>query len=120
MSRYGAHELTHEENATPWALFFNHFKNGLIVILIVANLLPAFVGEYVDAAIILAIVVFCAVLGFVEEYRAERALDASMFFAALRAPGRRPDSGPQQVIAVPVASGYDCSQLRNRNLIITY
>ena len=33
-------------------------------------------GEYVDAVIILVIVVFCAVLGFVQEYRASRALDA--------------------------------------------
>ena len=74
--RHGPNQLTHEENASPWALFFNQFKNVLIVILIIATLLSAFVGEYVDAAIILVIVVLCAVLGFVQEYRAERALDA--------------------------------------------
>ena len=76
LSQYGPNELMHEEKASPWALFFNQFKNILIVILIVATLLSAFVGEYVDAAIILVIIVFCAVLGFVQEYRAERALDA--------------------------------------------
>jgi len=76
LSRYGPNELTHEEKASPWTLFFNQFKNILIIILIVATLLSAFVGEYVDAAIILVIIVFCAVLGFVQEYRAERALDA--------------------------------------------
>ena len=48
----------------------------LIVILIVATLLSALVGEYVDAAIIGVIIVFSAVLGFVQEYRAERALQA--------------------------------------------
>jgi len=76
LGQYGPNELMHEEKASPWALFFNQFKNILIVILIVATLLSALVGEYVDAAIILVIIVFCAVLGFVQEYRAERALDA--------------------------------------------
>ena len=81
LGQYGPNELMHEEKASPWALFFNQFKNILIVILIVATLLSAFVGEYIDAAIILVIIIFCAVLGFVQEYRAERALDAlkSMF-----------------------------------------
>jgi len=76
LGQYGPNELTQEEMASPWQLFFNQFKNILVVILIVATALSAFVGEYVDAAIILVIVVFCAVLGFVQEYRAERALDA--------------------------------------------
>lgn len=76
LGQYGSNELTQEEKASPWQLFFNQFKNILVVILIVATVLSAFVGEYVDAAIILVIVVFCAVLGFVQEYRAERALDA--------------------------------------------
>ncbi len=76
LGQYGPNELMQEEKASPWTLFLNQFKNILIVILIVATLLSAFVGEYVDAVIILVIIVFCAVLGFVQEYRAERALDA--------------------------------------------
>ena len=76
LGKYGPNELTHEEKASPWILFFSQFKNILMVILIIATVLSAFVGEYVDAAIILVIVVFCAVLGFFQEYRAERALDA--------------------------------------------
>src|SRR5688572_6278436 len=76
LAQYGANELTHEEKASPWVLFFNQFKNILMIILIVATVLSAFVGEYVDAIIIGVIIVFCAVLGFVQEYRAERALDA--------------------------------------------
>jgi Ca2+-transporting ATPase len=75
LQQHGANELTRQPKASPWALLFNQFKNVLVVILIVANVLSAIVGEYVDAVIILAIVVFCAVLGFVQAYRAERALD---------------------------------------------
>lgn len=76
LAEYGLNELRHEEKASPWVLFFNQFKNYLIVILLVATVLSALVGELLDAALILVIVVFCAVLGFVQEYRAERALDA--------------------------------------------
>ena len=74
--QHGANELAHEERASPLALFFSQFRNTLVVILLAATVLSAFLGEVADAAIILAIVIFCAVLGFVQEYRAGRALDA--------------------------------------------
>jgi Ca2+-transporting ATPase len=76
LARYGPNELSHQEKASSWELFFNQFKNVLVVILIAATVLSALVGEYVDAAIILVIILFCAILGFVQEYRAEKALDA--------------------------------------------
>ena len=72
----GANELVKEERASPIALFFAQFKNTLIVILLVATVLSAALGEIVDAAIIAAIVLFCAVLSFVQEYRADNALNA--------------------------------------------
>ena len=76
LAQHGANELAKEERASPITLFFAQFKNTLIIILLVATILSALLGEIVDAIIISAIVLFCAVLGFVQEYRAERALDA--------------------------------------------
>ncbi|MBI2161309.1 MAG: cation-translocating P-type ATPase [Candidatus Rokubacteria bacterium] len=76
LERYGPNELRKEERAAPWRLFLNQFKNTLIVILLAATVLSALVGEIVDAGIILVIVVFSTVLGFIQEYRAERALEA--------------------------------------------
>src|SRR4030042_373195 len=76
LETYGYNELKKEEGVSPLTLFFNQFKNILILILIIAIVLSALVGEVVDAAIIGVIVVFCAVLGFIQEYRAERALEA--------------------------------------------
>ena len=76
LQEYGYNELKEEKKASPFILFINQFKNTLIVILIVATILSAVIGDLLDAGIILAIVVFCALLGFFQEYRAERALDA--------------------------------------------
>jgi P-type Ca2+ transporter type 2C len=76
LGEYGPNELSTEEKASPWRLFFAQFKNILIAILLVAIGLSALLGELVDAAIIAVIVVFCALLGFIQEFRAERALDA--------------------------------------------
>jgi Ca2+-transporting ATPase len=56
--------------------FYQPVQEHSIVILIVATVLSALIGDLLDAGIILAIVVFCALLGFFQEYRAERALDA--------------------------------------------
>jgi P-type Ca2+ transporter type 2C len=76
LGEYGYNELGEEAKTSPFILFLNQFKNTLIIILIAATVLSALIGDLLDAGIILAIVVFCAVLGFVQEYRAGRALDA--------------------------------------------
>ena len=76
LQTYGYNELKEEAKTSPFVLFINQFKNTLIVILAVATILSAIIGDLLDAGIILAIIVFCALLGFIQEYRAERALEA--------------------------------------------
>jgi Ca2+-transporting ATPase len=76
LEKYGANEMKREDAVSPFTLFVNQFKNVLIIILLIAICLSAAVGEVIDAAIIGVIVVFCAALGFFQEYRAERALEA--------------------------------------------
>ena len=73
---YGYNELKKEEKVSPFVVFLNQFKNILIIILLVATLLSALVGEIFDALLILGIIIFCAVLGFVQEYKAEKAIEA--------------------------------------------
>jgi P-type Ca2+ transporter type 2C len=76
LETYGYNELKKEESTSPFTLFINQFKNILIIILLIATVLSGLVGEVLDAGLILVIVLFCAVLGFIQEYRAERALEA--------------------------------------------
>lgn len=73
---YGLNELKKEKGISPFVLFLNQFKNILVIILLVAIVFSALVGETLDALVIGAIVVLVAVLGFTQEYRAERALGA--------------------------------------------
>lgn len=76
IEKCGYNELKKEDKVSPLTIFVNQFKNILIIILLIATILSALVGEIVDAILILVIVIFCAILGFTQEYRAERALEA--------------------------------------------
>ncbi|MEW6162828.1 MAG: cation-translocating P-type ATPase [Nitrospirota bacterium] len=76
LEKYGYNELRKEERVSPSSIFINQFKNTLIIILLIAIALSVLIGEALDAAIISLIVIFSALLGFIQEYRAERALEA--------------------------------------------
>jgi len=82
LASHGPNELQAVPRISPWAVFLEQFKNVLIVILLVAAGLSAFLGHGVEAAAIAVIVLFAAVLGFVQEYRAERAIEALRLMAA--------------------------------------
>jgi Ca2+-transporting ATPase len=72
----GPNELKKEDKVSPWTIVLGQFKSILIIILLIATVLSAAVGEIFDAGLIFVIVVFCALLGFLQEYRAEKALEA--------------------------------------------
>ena len=59
-----------------WHTLAAQFKNVLVVILLVATLLSGLLGHGLEAAVIAVIVLFAVLLGFIQEYRAERALEA--------------------------------------------
>ncbi len=82
LADYGPNELEAAHRISPWTLLLDQFKNVLIVILLVATTLSAFLGHGVEAVAITAIVLFAVVLGFVQEYRAERAIEALHEMAA--------------------------------------
>ncbi len=79
---FGPNELQRSGRVSPWAILLEQFKNVLIIILLVATVLSAFLGHGVEAIAITVIVLFAVVLGFVQEYRAERAIEALRELAA--------------------------------------
>jgi P-type Ca2+ transporter type 2C len=73
---FGLNELKKEKGRSPIKLLLGQFTNGLMIILLIAIALSFAVGEAADAIIILAIVIASAVLGFSQEYRSEKAVEA--------------------------------------------
>ncbi len=85
LAEHGPNELRAAGRISPWAVLLSQFKNVLIVILLVATALSAVLGHGVEAIAITVIVLFSVLLGFVQEYRAERAIEALRRMAALTA-----------------------------------
>ncbi|MCU0506879.1 MAG: cation-translocating P-type ATPase [Anaerolineae bacterium] len=76
LARYGPNELVERGGKKPWQILLAQFTSKLVLILIVAAVISAVVGDFKDAIAILAIVILNAVLGFAQEYRAEQAMAA--------------------------------------------
>lgn len=75
--KFGPNTLKEEKKTTPFEIFLNQFKSVLIFILIVAAGVSGFIlHEYTDMAVILVIVVLNSIIGFIQEYRAEQAVEA--------------------------------------------
>jgi P-type Ca2+ transporter type 2C len=82
LAEFGPNELQAAQRISPWALLAAQFKNVLIIILLVATALSAFLGHAVESVVITVIVLFAVLLGFIQEYRAERAIEALRQMAA--------------------------------------
>jgi len=76
LEEHGHNELSEGKRISPVVLFLNQFKDFMVLILMGATLISGLLGEYLDAITILAIILLNAVLGFVQEFRAERSLRA--------------------------------------------
>ena len=76
LAQYGSNELQKEKRSSRIKMFLEQFTDILIVILLIATALSVAIGEIVDAIVIIAIVLATAILGFVEEFRSEKAVEA--------------------------------------------
>ncbi|MBA4390628.1 MAG: calcium-translocating P-type ATPase, PMCA-type [Syntrophus sp. (in: bacteria)] len=76
LHQYGPNELQAKKKKTPAMMLLDQFKDFMIIILIAAAVIAGVIGEMTDTFVIIAIVIANAIIGFVQEYRAERAMEA--------------------------------------------
>ncbi len=82
LAAHGANELSERPRPGFWALLWDQFNNYLVIILVIAALVSLMLGEYVDSIAIMVIVVLNAVVGVIQESKAEQALAALKKMAA--------------------------------------
>src|SRR5262245_35723427 len=76
LQQYGPNRLPEGKKRGPFMRFFSQFNNILVYVLLAAGFTKLMLSLWVDAAIILAVVVLNALLGFLQEGKAEKALDS--------------------------------------------
>jgi Ca2+-transporting ATPase len=76
IQQFGANALQGNKKKPAWVLFLAQFKDFMILILAAAAVISGIVGDLTDTIIILVIIVLNAILGFVQEYRAEKAMES--------------------------------------------
>lgn len=99
----------------PWAIFFAQFNSILIWILIAASVVSGFLGDAIDAVIILAIVFLNAIVGFYQEFSAEKSIAALMRMTAPQAKVWR-DGAVTTIASAEVAPG-DILELEAGDLV---
>ena len=82
LEEYGLNELKEKKKKTPFVMFLDQFKDFMILVLIAAAFVSGIIGELSDTIAIVVIVVLNAIIGFVQEYRAEKAMAALKKMAA--------------------------------------
>ncbi len=82
LTQFGFNQLSAGKTLSPLALLFEQFTDFIVLTLIAAAIVSGFLQEWLDAIAIIAIVILNAILGFFQEYRAERALAALKKLAA--------------------------------------
>lgn len=96
LKKYGYNELKKIKGIHPLRIFFSQFKNFLILILIIAVIVSASIGHFIDAAVISIIIILNAILGFLQEFKAERAMEALKKMSPLHA--RVIENGKEKII----------------------
>lgn len=76
LEQYGPNALVEQRLKSPWKILLEQLLNVMTIILIVAAVISFFLGDWLDAVVILAIVVLNALLGFRQEYKAEQSMAA--------------------------------------------
>ena len=75
LEKYGLNKLKEQKKDSPLKLFFSQFLDVLIFMLIIAAIASYMIGNHLDAIVILVVVIINSIIGFIQEYRAENAME---------------------------------------------
>ncbi len=73
-AKYGANSIPEAQSTPAWKILLSQFNNSMVYILLGAVILSVITGHYVDAYVIIGVIIINAAIGFVQEIRAERAI----------------------------------------------
>lgn len=104
LGRYGPNELRKEKKGKILKLIIAQFANALIVLLIFAGIISVVLGDMIEATAIFSIIMLNAILGFVQEYKAEKSIDALKKMASPNATVLR-DGGAHKIPASELVPG---------------
>ena len=82
IEKFGLNELEHHSKASPFKIFLAQFNDFIVCVLIAATIISGMIGDKADAITILIIVVINAFMGFIQEFRTEKSLEALKELAA--------------------------------------
>jgi len=83
--KYWENKIKSKNKINPWKIFFEQFKSFLILILLFAIVISVVMWEWIDAIVIAVIVILNSILGFVQEYNAEKSIESLKKMSALKA-----------------------------------
>jgi len=95
-AKFGLNQMTARRGTPAWVKFLQQFNQALVYILLAATVVSAALGEWVDAAVIFGVVFVNAIIGFIQESKAERAIKALAKMVRTEATVRR-DGRKQRV-----------------------
>ena len=110
LEKYGANNLKEKKKESLFIKFIKQFNDFMIIVLIIAAIISAIVaktngsGDYIDSIIIIAIVIFNAIMGLIQEEKAEKSLEALKKMSAPNAKVRR-NGKIQEIEAAQVVPG---------------
>ncbi len=104
LEKHGRNELVEGKRKTAFMMILDQFKDFMIIVLIGAAIISGSMGAIVDTLAIVAIILLNAIIGFIQEYRAEKAMHALKQMAAPLAVAMR-DGKPQNVPSAELVPG---------------
>jgi Ca2+-transporting ATPase len=105
LEQYGRNELVEKGGIHPLRIVLDQFTDTMVIVLLIAAAIAAAIGDGHDSIVILVIVILNAILGFVQEYRAERAIRALKLMAVPQVRLRRDGGAVSDVPAVELVPG---------------